>query len=675
MSGSAIARRIDHVDALARTLYQRTKQIPPPAFEDAAVAVRRMYMTLRGLRAEADDPKSVLSQSDSPATSFAALGPMIDHCEAALRQLETVLDRFDAAGKKDNLAGRVASVELAKKELDLAIFLDFVQTRAKTTSTTTAQQSADHMKHDVGATTSNVYSRHSHVRKADTEATLPQYKKTLERLGLTHDEIEAEAAVVEAERRRQSSELKGICDATNIPTYQSVAEFEVNTAPQVRHPVQLPVVPPKVPIPPPKEKSSPPKNEKSGLGINADASPTGNHSPTVLPTQYSFNVPYASMEDDKEPDLSMALISTKELVSMDSLNQNMNGMNIHTDPTTAHSSRLGDGPSRSPTLPTVVAGSPQQHYSSVASDARTQIFAGTSPGRSSCLGPDRYGREIPPEAQWTKIRRTLVSPEVLHRAGVRYEARPEYVAILGRLSRHEIAEFARQSAECRAARPSRPPLPPRRSDDDARPTNTKADVKANGDGARPTNLDTKSKTEGARPIKADVQSHGDGARPRNLDTKSHHSDDDILYDSDDSTDYSDYHRTHGKGTRTYPYIVSPPSKNSKTSPSTTVKPKPILKNKHENHVRFDPEPHDLEHSSSAPSSYNHDRHRDYYYGQGSSSSSRRYREHYDRDYDDRDERPHRSHRDRRDRRKKSWGETLGAVGIGSAALLLGGVGF
>lgn len=92
------------------------------------------------------------------------------------------------------------------------------------------------------------------------------------------------------------------------------------------------------------------------------------------------------------------------------------------------------------------------------------------------------------------------------------------------------------------------------------------------------------------------------------------------------------------------------------------------KNKHR--VHFDPEPHEVEHPSSAPSTYNNDRRRDYYHGE-SSSSSRRYRDHHDRDYYDR---PHRSHRERRDKRKKSWGETLGAVGIGSAALLLGGVG-
>lgn len=359
-------------------------------------------------------------------------------------------------------------------------------------------------------------------------------------------------------------------------------------------------------------------------------------SATVVPTQYSFNIPSASTDDEKDgsSDLSMALISTKDLVAMDSASSGMDSMHLHTYPH-PQQGRLGDNLSHSPNSVTVVAGSPRYHSSNPYNANRSLNYPNTaSPATNhpSRLAPDRYGRDIPADAQWTKIRRSLISPEVLDWAGVRYEARPAYVAILGRLSRDVISDFARQSAECRAARSShaRPPLPPRRPDERHKP-----------------------------------------------DTKIHHSDDDVLYDSSDtdSTDYEDNHkRTHNRkaGTRSYPYIVSAPTAK-KTSPSTTVKPKPILKNKNENHVRFDPEPHEVEHPSSAPSSYNNDRRRDYYYGEGDGSSSRRHRDHYDREHHDSD-RSHRSHRDRRERKKKSWGETLGAVGIGSAALLLGGVG-
>ncbi|KAJ6785408.1 hypothetical protein PWT90_05784 [Aphanocladium album] len=633
MNGSATALRIDAVDAFARTLYLRTKQVaPPPTFDDAAVAVRQMHISLRHLRVEAGDPKSLLNapaDGESAGVYAAELAPVVDHAEFALKQLEAVLDRYDGAENKDALTDRIASVtaRIAEKEMDVAFFLDTVQVRPKSSTAKEAAPMPNHetleeIKHEVEFMASKLFSRHSGVLENDSEALWLEFKTELERQGFTADELETHKASTKAYIRQLGSTWNRNCGAT--PTYQSVAEFEANTAPQVQYPVQPPMVPPKVPILPPKEKNQSPKNEKSMPSIKADRSEKP--SATVLPTQYSFNAP-AGMEGEKDGDLSMALISTKDLVAMDSINKGMAAMNLQ-------SGRLGDDLSRSPNAQ-MLSASPRYHSGNPA-DARNHAHLSTSPSRSPRLAPDRYGRDIPLDAQWTKIRRTLISPEVLDRAGVRYEARPEYVAILGRLSRSEIAEFARQSAECRAARSGRPPPLPRRPN--------------NGSGY--------------------------DERPKQ-DAKTHHSDDDVLYDDSDSTDYEDDRSAHDKGTRSYPYIVSAPSK-SKTSPSTTVKPKPILKNKNENHVRFDPEPHEVEHPSSAPSAHSHDgRRRDHYNNDG--GSSRRHRDHYDRDHYDRDSssssRPHRSsHRDRRDRKKKSWGETLGAVGIGSAALLLGGVG-
>ena len=155
------------------------------------------------------------------------------------------------------------------------------------------------------------------------------------------------------------------------------------------------------------------------------------------------------------------------------------------------------------------------------------------------------------DAEWTRVRRTLLSLEVLDRAGVRYEARPEYVAILGRLSREEIAEFARLSAETRAAR-------------------------------------SRGNTQNKRHERYDQRNRAD--------SKSSHEDDDddsVLWDESDSTDFDD-DKTSDKGTKSYPYIVNFPDKEKeKTSPSSTVQPKSILKNKNENHVRFEPQPHEV----------------------------------------------------------------------------------
>lgn len=46
----------------------------------------------------------------------------------------------------------------------------------------------------------------------------------------------------------------------------------------------------------------------------------------------------------------------------------------------------------------------------------------TSNNHNVKLAPDQYGREIPPDAKWTKVNRRLVSTEVLDQDGRRYEA-------------------------------------------------------------------------------------------------------------------------------------------------------------------------------------------------------------------------------------------------------------
>lgn len=48
---------------------------------------------------------------------------------------------------------------------------------------------------------------------------------------------------------------------------------------------------------------------------------------------------------------------------------------------------------------------------------------GTSPRLEPIrLAPDSQGKEIPPDAKWTRISRHLVSPEVVAHDGRRYEA-------------------------------------------------------------------------------------------------------------------------------------------------------------------------------------------------------------------------------------------------------------
>lgn len=382
-------------------------------------------------------------------------------------------------------------------------------------------------------------------------------------------------------------------------------------------------------------------------------------SPPPLPPRHS-----PSPESSKEAahDDSMALISTTDIMAMDRLDASM--ANMHLDARSQQQHQLPSSPNPK-YLPWHVAGSlmpPDVAELPGSLSTSPQVapmpnypHLGTSPnGQAQArLAPDRYGKEIPMSAQWTKINRNLVSPEVLERAGVRYEARPTYVAILGRLSREQITEFARQSADCRAARAKR-----------------------------------ESSFRKDEPPYAHLRTDSKSSRDDELT-------DSDLFDESDTTD-SDDDRTSEKGTKSYPYIVSPPDK---TSPAATVKPKSILKNRNENHVRFDPQPHEVsnkspnsrdERRSRRPEERRRPQHRhrerdsrdNYYYrsggggGSGSEYASDRHRPRSH--YDDREHHHHRrpaSHRSGGDREKKSskkkaWGETLGAVGLGGAAVSL-----
>ena len=381
------------------------------------------------------------------------------------------------------------------------------------------------------------------------------------------------------------------------------------------------------------------------------------HAPVELPAippRHSLDH-YSSMSsEDAGSDFSdeaMALISTRDLMTMDSLQAGMANMQLQ--PHQHGQNYIASPRSSQKYLTSHVAGTlPAVPEAELSASPNSQLL-GASPryvppppgsaGTSPRLAPDRYGNTIPFEAQWTRIKRTIVSPEVLERAGVRYEARPDYVAVLGRLSREQIAHFARQSADCRAARSGRGAVPPRRDDKRDR-------------------ADSKSSRE-------------------------EDDDDSVLWDESDTTDFDD-DRTSEKGTKSY-YIVDPPEKG-KTSPNSATMPKPILKNKNENHVRFDPQPHEVE--SKSPRSTKDD----HMSSRRKDSSSRRHRDSSNRDarearYGDRrnggsvgekdrygdyhrsSNRRERRGGDRRDRdrdKKKAWGETLGAVGIGGAAASL-----
>lgn len=381
--------------------------------------------------------------------------------------------------------------------------------------------------------------------------------------------------------------------------------------------------------------------------------------------------------------------------------------------------------------------------------------------RVARLGPDGQGREIPLDAKWTRIRRSLVSPEVLAQEGLRYEARPDFVAILGELKKEDIARLARRSEEVRNGRRRtslNAPVTSKQTGNNARERRPEdryhPDKYRNWDviegrqdqNGGPGYVINPHNYNGARNgstselwDSSDDEAPGDGvtatrrpsahpplSEPR---SPSYHRNPAPRRDSDQGgrsisgTDDS-------KGTKAYPFIVPSPTEEYKTggrekpSTSTTIKPKPILKNKDDDpHVRFNPDPQILNDRSASYSrnsgrrdkgkdaaerdrdrdrdkvrirdrdrdkKYRSDQyperecerdHRSYGNSNGSSGNKQNATNGRRGDPDDyynrrpREERERERERDRdrdRDRgnRKKARSETLRAVGIGGAAASL-----
>ncbi|KAF4971808.1 hypothetical protein FSARC_1501, partial [Fusarium sarcochroum] len=537
MSGGSTVQHIDAVDALARTLYLRAKQSGLP-FTDVANSVRNLHLALRHLRIEAADQDSLLNNAHASSTSLYArqLAPLVEDCDFTLAQLESLLDKYgdgravmpeDERLRDDRLL--VMKQKLVGDKSSVDLFLDAVQLHAENrpTRVVDGQEGLEGIKDVVDKIATKLFrDRNESSFTEDEDHLWREFKIELEKEGFSPQVLRKHKDVLRAYIR----ELESVQNqyGGNYPTLRGLLEHEAR--PQPTSPREL------------------------------DSSPYDKYPPVIITggrgrsnSDTTRDAASSSPRDgDDESDYSMALVSTQDLLAMDNLNSRMGNLNVQ--PIEQYSLSPGQRylpPNSVGALPDVpeLSGSPTAYHLGASPRSMPTMpphlntsnppSYGSSP-RSSAprLAPDRWGNEIPSDAQWTRIKRELVSPEVLERAGVRYEARPDYVAILGRLSREQVTEFARESAACRAARSRRGP-PPRKYDRYAERRDSKSSRDDDDD------------------------------------------DDSGIFDESDSTDDED-DKSSEKGTKSYPVIVNPPNK-SKTSPSSTTLPKPILKNRNENH--------------------------------------------------------------------------------------------
>ncbi|KAI0541827.1 hypothetical protein GGR58DRAFT_388343 [Xylaria digitata] len=568
--------------------------------------------------------------------------------------------------------------KLASQKLNIDMFLDTIQLHNPSKShqlVDTTNTDLDAIKDKVDAIASHLYQRQDSGFGENEDRLWEQFRDALEEEGFSKDVLQKHRDVLRAYIRQIDEQITAFGGAA--PSVRGLLE---NYAP----PADPDNIPPYPAHPGPVDISegdpySPDiNNEKFFPSMRIERLRYDDYSsqPTQLSSR-NTGLSYGYDDKDKTPSSSMALISTRELMALDRKNTDLalatGKMHMHNvSPSTngnyvTSSSRPQryfppsssqplllspadrnytldeqydydhDPPPRYvPSLPAPPLGGdrsspPTVNSNSISAPSLVGEHAanpsrGSTNQRYTRLGPDSQGRQIPPDAKWTRIRRSLVSPEVLAREGLRYEARPEFVAILGELKRDDIAELARKSAEVRNGR--------RGGILNASGGPTQA--KFNEGRWRQEDSYHPDKYRNWDVIESRYDQNGPGyvidphRRPRANSTISSvgelwdSSDDEAPTDAHSHAAFSRYSTSYpppsqphpsprprngsnrettsgdgdGKGTKAYPVIIPPLAEKGKTgegrektSPSATVKPKPILKNKNDDpHVRFDPEP-------------------------------------------------------------------------------------
>ncbi|OPB40859.1 hypothetical protein A0O28_0009400 [Trichoderma guizhouense] len=678
MSGTSVVQHIDAVDAFARTLYVRTTQSTVPSLSgDASQAVHNLHNALRDLRVEAAEPDSRLNSPDS-STYLKQLKSIVKDSQTTLKQLELVLDLNSRGGGPyaDGAAESINAVQvkLVHQKTVIDAFLDLLQSRdASPTRRRRRGPGLEAIKDKVDAIGRRLFRRDSNKTNSGDDKLWKKFKAELVKEGFSSKVLDEHEDIL----RAYIQEIESVPSMKDgiPPTVRGLLELDGNSAPNpmyARHMTFPPVA-----------------YDKTASMDTQRLMPDQRPHPS-LAQELSYDPrACAPSENDGNIAKSFDFIATRDLLLMDSLSSDMAGLHLSSSPTQA------DAPSFQPImsgalpeirLPTSTAPQaiPQAKQLSVDGIA-PHVYGSSAPpayGGASIprLAPDSYGREIPMHAEWTKIKRSVVSPEALHRAGVRYEARPGYVAILGHLSLDQVTHYARLSAECRAARRSVPPVSKQHSHHVNRPERTGSE--SSRDGSAEDDRDSERRSD--------------------------------VSDADDDKALEE------KDVKNQPIIVNPPEKK-RSSATNPVMPKPILKNKNTNHVRFGPDPYEVEarpekdsregkdsrdgkesrdsrdSNSSKKSRDRDERDRDDHSRRREDRDRERRRRDSDPSYDDKyrrdrdrdrnrdrdrddDYRSHHNDRDRRDdrrrerpARKQPWGEALGMVGIGGAAASLLGV--
>ncbi|KAI0834535.1 hypothetical protein F5Y06DRAFT_156965 [Hypoxylon sp. FL0890] len=498
---------IERVDAFARKLYKRARAAGPE-LEEIATTVRNLHTVLKHLKFEAEDPESLLC-ADGNAVYARQLTPILEDSQFALEQLETILEKkhvggdgpdgLDGAGGGTRMDGEkgwmmlesrerdmidLIRAKLANQKLSIDMFLDTIQLHNPSKArqmVDTSSANLDSIKDKVDAIASRICQRkNSNLTDGNEEELWEKFRDELEREGFSRDVLRKNQDVIRAYIRQLDEQLSA--NGGSTPSVRGLLE---HYRPRGHDGLQITPYP-TYPTYPGSDEFSP-EELQSGIdeeklfpsmrmkrleGEDADKRKTIPSNMPNQPTYLSYDRHSSSGDEEDE---SMALISTRELMALDKRSADLAVAmgNMHLQPPSGSNYQMSSSPTPQalppsashPALPSSQTSHPAaEHSPTHPRYLPPLLISGSSPQpqqqqalsapqqRSARLGPDSHGREIPLEAKWTRIPRRLVSPEVLAGAGVRYEARPDFVAVLGELSRDQVADFARKTAEVRGAR-------------------------------------------------------------------------------------------------------------------------------------------------------------------------------------------------------------------------------
>ncbi|KAI0880739.1 uncharacterized protein GGS22DRAFT_79435 [Annulohypoxylon maeteangense] len=503
---------IERVDAFARKLYKRARAAGPD-LDEISTAVRGLHTVLKHLKFETEDPESLLCADDGSAVYARQLTPILEDSEFALKQLDTILEKKAGGGGGDgkmrmdgekgwtmlerrekDMIGVIGS-KLANQKLNIDMFLDTIQLHNPSKSrrmVDTNSADLDSIKDKVDVIATRICQRkNSNLADENEEELWERFRDGLESAGFSREVLRKNQDVIRAYIRQLDEQLSANGGSTPsvrglLEHYRPQAHDGLQIAPYPTCPTHTTsdeFSPEELQSGIDEEKLFPSMRMKRLEGEDDDddqrKQPPPPHSMPNHPTYLSYDRHSSSGDDDED---TMALMSTRELMALDKraaeltlarspgtmrLDQQYQfsptvpvSANYHTSTSPTHHHHPQPPTSR-PALPSssqphnvVVDQSvvPSRHIPPSGSSLEQQQALATLQQRNARLAPDSQGREIPLEAKWTRISRRLISPEVLAGAGVRYEARPDFVAVLGELSRDQVADFARRTTEARNSR-------------------------------------------------------------------------------------------------------------------------------------------------------------------------------------------------------------------------------